>query len=244
MSWNRINLLRRVLRTSIIKSIYINFKTLPLRQAIKMPILVTSNTYFYSVSGKIKLEGDAHFGMVRFGYMGEDTIYPYSVRTILQLDGTLILNNDVHFGNGLTIRILPNATLRIGENVKINNKTKIICYDSIWIKRDTRFAWECQVLDTSFHYIRDLQTKSVSKLTSPIIIGAHNWIGNRVTIMKGVETPNYTIAGACSLLNKKYEIPEYSLIAGSPAKLIKTGIYRCLDKEEAMIRKQYNNDNI
>lgn len=243
MSWNRINQLRRIFRTSIIKSVYLNFKTLPFRQAIKLPILVTSNTYFYSVSGKIKLEVDAHFGMVRFGYFGEDTVYPYSVKTILQLDGTLILNKDVHFGNGMTIRVLPKAILKIGGNVKISNKTKIICYDYIWIKDNTRIAWECQVLDTSFHYIRDIQTKTVSNITSPIVIGAHNWIGNRVTIMKGVETPDYTIAGACSLLNKKYQIPEYSLIAGSPAKLIKTGIYRCLDDEEAMIRKQQS-DNI
>jgi len=190
------------------------------------------------VKGKIQLGVPVHFGMIRFGYFGEDTIYPYSIKTIIQLDGTLILDNNVHFGNGLTIRILPKATLRIGENVKINNKTKIICYDSIWIKGNTRFAWECQIMDTSLHYIRDIETGKVSSLTSPVVIGEHNWIGNRVTIMRGVETPDYTIAGACSLLNKKYQIPEYSLIAGSPAKLIKTGIYRCLDEEETEIKNR------
>lgn len=203
-----------------------------------MPILVTRYTYFYSLSGKIKLSSPARFGMIRFGYFGEDVITPKDARTLLQIEGTMILASNVHFGNGVIIRIEPNATLDIQNNVRISNRTKIICYDNINIHHDSRIAWECQIIDTTFHYMRNIADNSVTELTSPITIGAHNWIGNRVSIMKGAYIPEYTIVAAGSLCNKKYDFPEKSLIAGSPAKLIKTGIYRCLDAEEIEIKKE------
>jgi acetyltransferase-like isoleucine patch superfamily enzyme len=83
-----------------------------------------------------------------------------------------------------------------------------------------------------------MEDGSITSLTAPIRIGSNNWIGNRCSIMKGATLPSYTIVAANSLCNKKYDFPEYSLIAGSPAKLIKTGIYRCLDKEEDEIKAE------
>lgn len=243
MSWSKINQLRRIFRTSIIKTIFFNFKMLPFKQAIRLPVLLTCNTYFYSLRGKLELLDAPRFGMIRMGYFGEDTIHPRTNKSIIQIDGIMRLANNVHFGNGMTIRILPDAILEIQNNVKISNRTKIICYDRIKIGHDSRIAWECQIIDTSFHFIKNVNDGTISTLCSPITIGAHNWIGNRVTIMKGVQTPDYTIAGACSLLNKKYDIPRYSLIAGSPAKFIKTGIYRCLDAEESEIKANISKSN-
>ena len=60
---------------------------LPFRQAIKMPIVVSRYTYFYSLSGKIELKSPSRFGMIRFGYFGEDVITPKDTRTLLQIEG-------------------------------------------------------------------------------------------------------------------------------------------------------------
>ena len=178
--------------------------------------------------------------MIRFGYFGEDVITPRDTRTLLQIEGTMRLAGNVHFGNGVIIRVEPNATFEVETNVRISNRTKIICYDNVRICHDTRIAWESQIIDTTFHYMRNMNDNSVVELTKPIIIGAHNWIGNRCNIMKGTVIPDYTIVAAGSLCNKNYDFPQYSLIAGSPAKLIKTGIYRCLDKEEEEIKAVLN----
>lgn len=237
MNWERINQVRRFFRTSWLKSIYLNFTMLPFKQAIKLPIIVTKYTYFYSLSGKIHLTSPAKFGMIRMGYFGEDVITPKDARTLLQIEGEMNIAENVHFGCGVVIRIEPQATFEIETNVRISNRTKVICYDNISIGHDTRIAWECQIIDTTFHYMRNMETGSVSTLTTPVRIGAHNWIGNRVNVMKGANLPDYTIVAAGSLCNKKYDFPEYSLIAGAPAKLIKTGIYRCLDEEECEIKK-------
>lgn len=236
MNWERINKFRRFARTSWLKSLYLNFAMLPIRQAIKMPIIVSKYTYFYSLPGKIELTSPARFGMIRFGYFGEDVITPKDARTLLQIEGVMKLASNVHFGCGVIIRIETNAILEIETNVRISNRTKIICYDNIKICHDTRIAWECQLIDTTFHYMRNMSDNSVTELTKPIIVGAHNWIGNRCNIMKGAIIPDYTIVAAGSLCNKQYDFPQYSLIAGAPAKLIKTGIYRCLDKEEEEIK--------
>ena len=236
MNWELINKLRRFVRTSWLKSLYLNFTMLPFRQAIKLPIVISKYTYFYSLSGRIELTSTPHFGMIRFGYFGEDVITPKDARTLLQIEGIMKLASNVHFGCGVVIRVEPNAVLDIETNVRISNRTKIICYDNIKICHDTRIAWECQLIDTTFHYMRNMNDNYVTELTRPVIVGAHNWIGNRCNIMKGAVIPNYTIVAAGSLCNKHYDFPQYSLIAGVPAKLIKTGIYRCLDKEEAEIK--------
>lgn len=240
MNWEWINRFRRVLRTSWIKSFYLNFAMLPFRQAIRMPIIVSKYTYFYSLPGKIELSSPPRFGMIRFGYFGEDVVTPKDTRTLLQIEGVMRLASNVHFGCGVVVRIEENATLDVETNVKISNRTKIICYDHIKICHDTRIAWECQLIDTTFHYMRNINDNSITELTKPVIIGAHNWIGNRCNIMKGAKTPDYTIIAAGSLCNKYYDFPQYSLIAGTPAKLIKVGIYRCLDQEEEEIRATLN----
>lgn len=236
MNWDRINKFRRFVRISWLKSIYLNFSMLPFRQAWHLPIIVGRNIYFYSLSGKIELTDKATFGMIRWGFFGEDVIVPKVARTLLQVEGTLRLASNVHFGSGLVIRVEPEAVLSIGNNVRIGNQVKIICYDSITINHDSRIAWESQIIDTTFHYMRNMADNSVTSLTKPVVIGAHNWIGNRSNIMKGAVLPDYTIVAAGSLCNKPYDFPQYSLVAGSPCKLIKTGIYRCLDKEEREIK--------
>lgn len=209
---------------------------LPFKHAIRLPILLTSRTYFYSLSGKIELISFPRFGMIRFGYFGEDTICPSSVKTLLQIDGLMRLSRDVHFGNGLTIRVIKGAVLEIEENVKLNNLTKIICYDNIKIGGETRFAWECQIMDTSFHYIKNLQNNSIAQLNLPVEIGRHNWIANRVTIMKGVKLPDYTIVGSCSLVVKPNTEVE-TILGGVPAKILKNGVSYCLENEENQIKK-------
>ena len=236
MNWERINKFRRFIRTSWTKTLYLNFMMLPFRQAIKLPIIVSKYTYFYSLPGKIKLTSPPRFGMIRFGYFGEDVISPKDARTLLQIEGVMKMAANVHFGCGVIIRVEKDAILSIETNVRISNRTKIICYDSINIGHDTRIAWECQLIDTTFHYMRNMSDNSVAELTRPIVVGAHNWVGNRCNVMKGAVIPDYTIVAAGSLCNKHYDFPSYSLIAGSPAKLIKTGIYRCLDDEEAEIK--------
>lgn len=53
----------------------------------------------------------------------------------------------------------------------------------------------------------------------PVIIGRNVWIGDKVTILSGVEIGDGVVIAANSVVTKS--IPSYSVVAGIPAKIIK-----------------------
>lgn len=226
LNWNFVNVLRRLWRTSFIKSAYLCFSMLPFRQAVRLPIIVSKYTYFYSLSGKIIINGPVHFGMIRMGYIGEDVVVPQNERGLLQIEGNLKLEDNVRLGCGVIIRVEPNAELVLKKNVRIGAKTRIIAYDSITIGQNTGISWECQVIDSNMHDIIDVETKQCARMSKPIKIGDNCWIGTRSVLMKGCELPDFTIVSASSFCNKKYTLPDYSVIAGQPAQLVKSGYKR------------------
>ena len=57
------------------------------------------------------------------------------------------------------------------------------------------------------------------KLNNVTVIEDDCWIGRNVTMTPGRHVSKGSIIGACSLVSKDF--PEYSVIGGNPAKLIK-----------------------
>ena len=66
--------------------------------------------------------------------------------------------------------------------------------------------------------IPPLERKLVSK--GPIVIGNHVWIGDKASILGGVTIGEGSIIGAHSVVTK--DVRPYSIVAGIPAKVIKT----------------------
>ncbi|WP_454048098.1 acyltransferase [Chryseobacterium sp. Marseille-Q8038] len=57
-------------------------------------------------------------------------------------------------------------------------------------------------------------------ISGEVQIGDHSWIGANVVVMPGVQLGNFCVVAANSFVNKSF--PDYSMIGGNPAKLIKT----------------------
>ena len=81
-------------------------------------------------------------------------------------------------------------------------------------------------IDTDFHKLTMTNSNNYPKAFDKIAIGNDCWFALNSTIMKGTKIGDYTVVAGNSLLNKDYSKYDHCLLAGSPAIVKKTGIYR------------------
>ena len=217
---------------------------LPIKQAIKLPIWIYGKTTFRSLYGKVIIESENIYpGMIKIGKR-DYYINTNVPQTIWTINGILKFKGRINFLQGSYILISRNGYLEIGTNgTFIGSNSKIICFDKILIGNNVEITWECQIVDTSFHYMEQMDSNLIPSLTKPIIICDNCWIGNRTTISKGTYLPCYSIVASNSLVNKDFSnIGEYYMFAGLPA-IPKIRCRRIYDKEkEKELDLKYNYD--
>lgn len=128
---NKIKNLTKLFFRVILRTLYFNFKVLPLKQAIKLPIFLSRKVYLRKISGKIVLEGDVYPGMVRIGFNDVGIFDNKVSRTILTIFGTLIFKGEADIGHGSKLSVGGNGVLVLGENFKISAESSIIADASI-----------------------------------------------------------------------------------------------------------------
>jgi acetyltransferase-like isoleucine patch superfamily enzyme len=205
---------------------------LPIKEAIKLPIWIYGKITFRSLQGRIIIENKIYPGMIRIGRTDwyVSTSVPQSIWTI---NGILKFKGKINIYHGNYILVSKSGYLEIGTNgTFIGAGNKIICFERIIIGNHVEITWENQIIDTSFHYVEQLDNKNeISSLTKAIVIEDNCWIGNRTTVSKGTFLPSYSIVGSNSLVNKDFlTVGSYCMFAGSPAKL-KMKCKRIFDKK-------------
>lgn len=215
---------------NLFRIVYYNFRFLPFKQAVHFPIDVSTRTIIKN-NGRIVINAPLKRGMISIGFLGSD-IFGLK-RTILENKGTLQINGGgIRIGTGSSLAIYQGGRLDLYQNVSLGANTLLLCENQIVINENTCFSWDCQIMDTDTHSIKDLETGKFYNRYLPIFIGANVWGGNHLIINKGTKIPQGTIIASLSLCNKDYLqlIPENSLIAGIPAVLKKTGVTKSGDK--------------
>ena len=162
--------------------------------------------------------------MIRLGVFSV-SIYP-SRGVMFQNSGTIVFKGRYYIGNDSYISVGKSGTLILGDCYTATTSLKIACYDIIEFGRYVSCGWECTFMDTDFHRMKYLDGRESPKPYGPIRIGEGCWFGFRSVVQKNTILPKRTTVASNSLVNKVYDIPEASIIAGQPAKLAKTGIYR------------------
>ena len=219
------------LRANWIKTVCFNFKILPFKDAVKMPILLFGHVDVVCTKRAkcvIKKGGGGLATMTignsyspAYGKMNSHHCWTY-----ISLDGTIVLNGSKQFiGNGCKVSVDNGATLELGDHVFINNQSKIVCKQSVSIGAYTRISWESQIMDTNFHYMVS-EEGMVKNKDGRIVIGNHCWIGNRVTVQKGTVLNDYSIVASNSLVNKDFSNIQFGTFGGTPAKLLAKGNIR------------------
>lgn len=237
------------LKLNILKTLLFNFKLLPFKEAVHLPILLFGKISISENTGKLRLN-EVKFGTVRIGYhphrlYGKD--YCNSL-TRISIRGVLNIGKRVTISNGCFIKVEEKGILSIGNYVYVGPNTKFYTQKGITIGDTCNFSWECQIFDTDFHYVIDGKG-FVSRNDKNINIGNNVWIGNRVTINKGSVIPNYSIIASNSLVNKNLSKEHGSgVYAGIPVKLVAKDRVRLFDSDlENHINdyfKQYQDKNL
>lgn len=206
--------------SGLTKSIYVNFRLLPFKQAIKLPIIVSRKTKLISLSGKVIL-GNVKPGIIRIGFGGSDNMidYRYS-RTVLKINGIINFKGKSKIGMGS--RILVNGVLTLGNNFNITGDALILCSKKIDIGNDTMVSWESIIMDSDQHEIYDKNNNFINK-NKEIIIGNNVWIGARCFILKNTIIKDGCIIGANTTVTKSFN-NQSCIIAGNPPKILKKEI--------------------
>lgn len=135
--------------------------------------------------------------------------------------GKLIGGINLTTGVGNRIDIFKNAKLILGDNIQTNDYVHIACAGKIKIGSNTLIASRVYISDHDHDFNSEV-TKPADwpLLIKGVVIGSNCWIGEGVAILKGVTLGDGCIVGANSVVTKSFE--NNSVIAGVPAKLIKT----------------------
>ena len=135
----------------------------------------------------------------------------------LDRDSTFICEGDFKLFQGASIYVAPGAKLVLhGGWSFLNTNSTLNCFHHIEIGKRCSISDNVSITDSDSHCIDG----NKEKMTAPVIIGDHVWIGKNATILKGVTIGSGAVVGADSLVTK--DVPSNTVVVGNPAKPIKT----------------------
>lgn len=238
-------LLRILYKVRWLKTLRVNFALLPFKQAVRCPIIVTGKLLVGSLKGKVVFDCPIEFGLVN---MGKDLDnMPIAVNSSrLLVDGLLLFKGPCIITQSSNLVVWRSGKIEIGKYVVISSGVLLKSECGIIIGDFTRLTSGCFVMDTNVHAIKDVETGRIKRIFSPIEIGKCCWLTMYTSIMPGTKLPDYCITGRYSQLNKDYSkiCESGSMLAGAPAKVVKTNIQRLSDiKYERQVVVKYFTDN-
>lgn len=140
----------------------------------------------------------------------------------LQIGSNVVINlgMEVQFTTG------DNASIKVGDNTVFHGigKFKTSEMKKISIGNGCLFASNWEILTTDYHYIWDKDSLEHLNPTADVSIGNNVWVANNVTILKGATIPDGCIIGIGSYVFRSNDLQPNSIIAGYPAKLLRTNV--------------------
>lgn len=110
------------------------------------------------------------------------------------------------------------ASIEFGDNININNSFSVISEKKVVIKNNVLIGFNCVITDSNFHDLNPKNRMATDPNPESVVIEENVFIGNNVTILKGVTIGENTVVAAGAVVTKSF--PENAVIAGVPAKII------------------------
>lgn len=169
------------------------------------------------------------------------------IRFPFRMRGKKFINVGEGFTTGFNCRLdaftfgerSDKCLINIGRNVQINDYVHIGAINNITIGDNVLIASKVFITDHDHGSYSGSNQDSPETIpnqrqliSAPVIIEENVWIGEFVSILKGVRIGKGSIIGTMSVVTK--DIPPYSIAVGSPAKVIKQFDF---DKKEWVLIK-------
>lgn len=204
---------------SLPKTLYFNFKTLPHRQALKLPFFIYYNVKLGELhKGIVKIDAPIRRFMIKYGVGGVKGISSNKSQIWLE-KGAVTFKGTANFAEGFSIRC--NGDLVFGDNFGGGKNGFISCTKEVTFGNDILMAWNCSVRDSDGHTI--LYEGEPQDPFKPVQIGNHVWLAAETHVLKGVTIRDNSVVAYRSLVTKAFD-KEGILIGGSPAKEIKDSV--------------------
>jgi acetyltransferase-like isoleucine patch superfamily enzyme len=165
-----------------------------------------------------------------FNWLNKYIAAPRMILGYKRQDGTFLATTRI----SNTVDIIQPRNLIIEDNVFIWHHTILECSNGVTIKEGCQIGANVLIASHSSHLSIRLYGKQYLKQSLPhlgyvrgkVEIGAYSFIGPHTTIMPNTIIGKGAIVAAYSLV--KGEFPDFSIIAGNPAKIV--GDTRKLDE--------------
>ncbi|MBE9640460.1 acyltransferase [Salipiger pacificus] len=125
------------------------------------------------------------------------------------------------------VNISPTASFANGQNIEIGPRVTLGAHCQIWagpgrarvvIGADALFAPDVMVTASGYRYNDGAPVTAQAMDEADVVIGADCWIGRGAILLAGSRLGRGVVVGAHSVV--RGEFPAYSVIAGSPARIV------------------------
>lgn len=157
-------------------------------------------------------------------FLGSATIDDYTKIDAISKNG-IIIGNNFSIGRNSIIECTGvlrelGESLEIGENVGIAANAFIAVRGKLKIGSNTIFGPGVSIHTENHNFQdNDKPIRLQGATRKGVVIGEDCWIGSKAIILDGINIGNHAIIGAGAVVTK--DVPDYAIVGGVPAKIIK-----------------------
>lgn len=146
----------------------------------------------------------------RYGKLGRfgNAVRRLLLKTIVEAEGKFTVAHNVEIP--LKGKLVMKNHSNLGPRASITGRGRLIVGEHVMM------GYDCMIITQNHKYNKEGYDGYEEKTVE---IGKYCWIGHRVTILPGVKLGKHSIIAAGAVVTKS--VPDYSIVGGNPAKLIK-----------------------
>ncbi len=157
--------------------------------------------------------------------IGKNTRISHTAIRLKGNNNTIVIGQNVHYRKGKIYTCIgENETISIGDDTTVEGAYLLCDHEcSITIGNDCMFSTDIMIRTGDKHPLYDLENDDLLNKPQNVTIEDRVWLAREVMVLKGCHIKKGSVAGAKSLVARiRHE--ENSVLAGVPAKVVKTGI--------------------